>query len=86
MTVYFRGVNLVEISARHGPQIVLFGPARLGINILYYKICTMGFNIFFVGTKTYENFVKYGYNLWFNSCTIADLLKYSQKKILFLEF
>ena len=43
----------------------------------------MGFNIFFVGTKTYENFVKYGYNLLFNSCTIADLLNILKKNIIF---
>ena len=48
-----------KFLARHGPQIVLFGPARLGINILL-NLCN-GLNIFW--GEPYENFVKYRFNL-----------------------
>ena len=84
--VYARGVNSTEIS---GParKFVLFGPAR----ILIYCITkfVQWFNYFLWGeggrTKTHKNFVKYGYNLKFNQCTIADLWD-PQNKILFLEY
>ena len=61
MIVYIRGVNLAEISGT-ARKLFLFGPARLGINIL--QNLYNGLNIFWEGgSKTYENFVKYGYNL-----------------------
>ena len=58
-----RGDNRAEIS---GPARKFFCSARPGINIL--QILYNGLNILCVGggTKTQENFVKYGYNLWFN--------------------
>ena len=62
MTVYIRGVNLAEIFGPARPAN-LFCSARLGINIL--QNLYNGFVIYFFGkeTKTYENFVKYGYKL-----------------------
>ena len=54
MTEYIRGVTLAEIS----------GTARLGINIL--QNLYNGLNIFLMGDKNLWNFLKYGYNLWFN--------------------
>ena len=54
-----RGVNRAEISCP-ARKIVLFGPSRPGINIL--QNLYNGLNIV-GGTKTHENFVKYGYNL-----------------------
>ena len=58
MTVYIRGVNLAEISGK-ALKFVLFGPSRLGINIL--QNLYNGLNIFRGGgTKTYEKFVKSG--------------------------
>ena len=64
---YTLGVNLTEIFCPAGPQIILFGPARLGINTSIFQNLYNDLNIVLgMGTKTYENFVKYVYNLWFN--------------------
>ena len=49
MTVYIRGVTLAEISGPAHPSNCLFGPARLGINIL--QNLYNGLNIFLMGEQ-----------------------------------
>ena len=55
-----RGVSQAEIS---GPARKLFCSARPGIKLqnLYNGLNMLEGG----GAKTHENFVKYGYNLWF---------------------